>query len=218
MQNGQQSFFIDRSIYYCARAIEEQGRHGRDWKYNIKPVYTVAFINFEMQALGDNFRTDVALCDMDTKEPVSDKIRFIYLQLNKFKKTKEEDCENIFEWWIYNLKNMETMEQLAFTQQHRLFQRLSDVTEYAALSKEERRAYDADLKAYRDLTNTIEYAKEFAMEQGMAQGMAQGIEKGETREKEKTARLLADNGMDLAFIEKITGLTPERIRSIIGKD
>lgn len=31
--------------------------------------------------------------------------------------------------------------------------------QYASLNTEERRAYDADLKAYRDITNQLAYAK-----------------------------------------------------------
>ncbi len=51
------------------------------------------------------------------------------------------------------------MEQLAFIKQHHLFQRLSEMTEYAALNNEQRRVYDADLKAYRDLTNSFEFLR-----------------------------------------------------------
>ncbi len=50
---------------------------------------------------------------------------------------------------------METMEQLAFIKEHGLFKGLSEMTEYAALDKEQRRAYDADLKAYRDRKSVV---------------------------------------------------------------
>ena len=43
------------------------------------------------------------------------------------------------------------MERMAFTQEKSLFRELGDMAAYAALSEEDRMAYDADLKAYRDM-------------------------------------------------------------------
>ena len=46
MQNKYQPYFKKRSIYYVARSIVEQGERGGQWRYDIKAVYMVAFLNF----------------------------------------------------------------------------------------------------------------------------------------------------------------------------
>ncbi len=75
MQNAQQSYFIDRSIFYSSRSIVSQAMSGKDWRYEFKPVYVVSFLNFKMEDLGTKVRTTVGLCDRDTHKQVSDKIR-----------------------------------------------------------------------------------------------------------------------------------------------
>ena len=111
---------------------------------------------------------------------------------------------------------MEAMEQLAFIQQHRLFERLSKVTEYAALDKEQRRRYDADLKAYRDLTNSMRFVYSEGREDGHKEGRKEGREEGRKEEKMETARLLFDKGMDMGFISEITGLSHDEILEAIS--
>lgn len=96
MQNREQPFFKKRSIYYIAESIARQGEKGPEWRYNIKAVYLVAFLNFSLGDIGEKFRTDVALMDMQSKELFSEDMRLIYLQLPYFKKGAEE-CENDFE-------------------------------------------------------------------------------------------------------------------------
>ena len=66
MQNRDQPNFKKRSIYYISEAISRQGKRGADWRYDIKAVYLIAFLNFELNDIGPNFRTDVALMNMET--------------------------------------------------------------------------------------------------------------------------------------------------------
>lgn len=64
MQNKSQPYFKNRSVFYTSRSIIEQGEQGSDWEYDIKAVYLIALLNFRLEGLTDDFRTDVALMDM----------------------------------------------------------------------------------------------------------------------------------------------------------
>ena len=111
MQNKYQPYFKNRSIYYLSRSIVEQGERGSGWGYDVKAVYLVAFLNFKLNDISSEFRTDVALMDMKRHTLFSDKVRLTYLQLPYF--TKEaDDCENIFERIIYVLKNMDILQRM----------------------------------------------------------------------------------------------------------
>jgi predicted transposase/invertase (TIGR01784 family) len=148
MQYKYQPYFKERSIYYTARSIVEQGERGNEWRYNIEAVYLVAFLNFKISDISPDFRTDVALMDMERHTVFSDKVRLVYLQLPYF--TKEaDDCDTIFEKIIYTLKHMDILERMPWMAQNAVFQRLSEIAEVASLTKEERIKYDAGLKAYR---------------------------------------------------------------------
>ncbi len=198
MQNSSQLYFIERAIFYSSKAVVDQGVTGKDWQFEYMPVYLVSFLNFELENLQGRFRIDAALCDLETHKPISDKMRYIFMQLPRFGKKNPEECVSNFDKWMYLLINMNDMETMPFTQQRELFKRLEAVTSYASLNTEERRAYDADLKAYRDITNQLAYA-----------GM-----KGEAKKAREIARNLKSLGIKVSDISSATGLSESEIKSL----
>ena len=226
MQNKYQPYFKKRSIYYVSRSIVEQGERGSQWKYDIKAVYLVAFLNFKLSDISDDFRTDVALMDMKRRTVFSDKVRLIYLQLPYF--TKEaDDCENDFERIIYVLKHMDVLKRMPWILQDSVFKKLSEIAEVASLNKEERKQYDESLRHYRDTLIVMEGQYMEGEKKGRAEGRAEGLAEGEkkgraegrtegraegrTEEKLDNARKMKAKGFAVEDILDITGLTAEEI-------
>ena len=180
-------------------------------------MYFVALLNFYQEGIGKEFRTDVALYDMKSKELFSNDIRMIFLQLPYFKK-KETECENDFERWIYVLKHMEALNKLPWAAKSPIFKKVSEISDISSLSKEERIKYDHAIKVYRDSLCTYEYAIETGlrkgMEEGLRKGMEKGIEKGERIKALSIAKEMKKLNMDIAIIMKTTGLTAEDINNI----
>ena len=205
MQNQRQPFFKQRSIFYASEAISRQARKGREWRFDIKAVYLIAFLNFTLKDIGTTFRTDVALLDMRTKEVFSDKIRLIYLQLPYFNKEADE-CENDFERWIYVLKNMETINRLPWTAKSAVFKRLEEIAEVRALTKEEQMQYDHALKVYRDNYNTFQGAIE--------EGMKEGREKGRADKTKEVAQNMKKMGMSIEQIAQACGISVEEAEKL----
>lgn len=212
MQNQRQPFFKQRSIFYASEAISRQARKGREWRFDVKAVYLIAFLNFTLEDIGTTFRTDVALLDMRTKEVFSDKIRLIYLQLPYFNKEADE-CENDFERWIYVLKNMETINRLPWTAKSAVFKRLEEIAEVRALTKEEQMQYDHALKVYRDNYNTFQGAIEEGMKEGREKGLKEGKEEGIKEGREKGR---ADKTKEVAQNMKKMGMSIEQIAQACG--
>ena len=101
MQKKEQEYFADRALYYTARAIVQQGVRGI-WDYHLAPVYTVCFMDFVSESpMLKEFRTDLVLTDLQTRQRVSDRMRIVYLQLPLFDKHTEAECMDIFDCWIY---------------------------------------------------------------------------------------------------------------------
>ena len=220
MQNASQTNFLDRVIYYAARTVADQGKPGRDWRYQYDPVYCIALMNFELPEFAGRFRIDAGLCDLETRERVSDKIRCIMLQLPNFdKKDKEAECHTRLEQWTYNLINMPTMERLAFTNNNKLFKQLEERVSYATLKGSDKSTYDADLKAYRDMMGQLEFALDQGwkrgLEKGMAQGMAQGMEKGEKIMKERMVKSMAEKGLDVQIIAAIAEISVDAVKAML---
>ena len=233
MQNRGQEHFIDRALYYTSRVIVNQGIKG-EWDYDIRPVYTICFMNFvdPLLPLG-KLRTDMILADKDNGKMVSDKIRMVYLMLPFFEKT-ETECENDFERWIFVLKNMNTFERMPFLAKNAVFKKLAEISDLRTLSKKDMDKYEDSIRIMRDAYATYKYAIKTGledgrkqgleegmaqgMEKGMAQGMEKGMEKGKAEaERQKNiefAKLMLSDGDSTEKIQRYTGLTAEEINEI----
>ena len=201
MQNKSQPFFKDRALYYLSNAIARQGEKGTTWKYEVKAVYGVFFMNFHLEQGVEAMRRDIILANKETHKLFSDKMRFIFLELPSFKK-EEEECDNDFERWIYVLKNMETLNRLPFKAQKSVFKKLEQIVDIASMSKADRIKYDESIKKYRD---TLAVMSGQWLE-GKAEGLREGIA--------KVAKNMKAMGMPYEQIAAVTGLSEETIKSL----
>lgn len=209
MQYKSQPFFKSRSVFYTSKAIVNQGEKGAEWEYKLKPVYMIALLNFKLKDISDEFRTDVALMDMKHKTLFSDKVRQIYLQLPLFKKEPDE-CENVFDRFIYVLKHMDILERMPWAAQNSVFQKLASIAEVGALSKEDRIKYDESLRKFRDTISVMEGQRL----EGKAEGRAEGLTEGRTEGKTEVAVKLKAMGLSVSEITEATGLSPEQVEAL----
>ena len=205
MQNKSQPFFKDRALYYLSNAIARQGEKGTTWKYEVKAVYGVFFMNFHLEQGVEAMRRDIILANKETHKLFSDKMRFIFLELPSLKK-EEEKCYNDFERWIYVLKNMETLNRLPFKAQKSVFKKLEQIVDIASMSKADRIKYDESIKKYRD---TLAVMSGQWLE-GKAEGKAEGLQEGIA----KVAKNMKAMKMSDKQIAAATGLSEETIKSL----
>ena len=213
MQNKSQINFKERAIYYLSSAIARQGIKGSEWMFDIKAVYGVFFLNFTLKNSPEKLKTDVMLLDRETYQTFSDKLRFIFIELPCFKKA-EEECETDFERWIYVLKNVEILDRMPFKAYKAAFEKLEQITDIAALSKEERMKYDESIKVYRDIKATLAYSKKEGYEDGIAKGREQGRMEGRAEGRMEVARTMKNKGMSLELISEITQIPIEELDNL----
>mgnify|MGYP002761669688 CR=1 FL=1 len=122
----------------------------------------------------------------------------IYLMLPLF--TKEEDeCETDFERWIFVLKNMSTLERMPFMARNAVFQKLAEIADITALSKEDREKYDESIKVMRD--NIAAYKG--AIIEGRIEGKKEG--------KIEMVKIMLMENEPIDKIARYTGLAKEDI-------
>ena len=212
----------EAGLYYTARAIVQQGVRGI-WDYHLAPVYTVCFMDFVLDSpILKKFRTDLVLTDLQTHQRVSDRMRIVYLQLPLFDKHTEAECMDIFNCWIYIMKNMNMFEQMPFSEKYPVFRKLAEIGDLRKLSREELELYDEDIKNMRDIYATRKFDEKRGMEKGMAkgmakgraEGMAEGMAKGELSKGLEIARNLLAMGMSWSQIMQATGLTEDQLKQL----
>lgn len=146
------------------------------------------------------------LTDLQTHQRVSDRMRIVYLQLPLFDKHTEAECMDIFDCWIYIVKNMNMFEQMPFSEKYPVFRKLAEIGDLRKLSREELELYDEDIKNMRDIYAT----RKFDEKKGIEIGMAKGMEK----EKIATARRLLSMGLSDEQVSTATELPLEEIQKL----
>ena len=232
MQNAYQAHFKDRSLFYSTFPLREQASKGNDRDFKFNHIYTIALLNFNMNEDAidkENIRHHVQLCDTATHKIFYDKLEFIYVEIAKFNKTLEE-LETLYEKWLYALKNLYKLTQRPKELCDKVFDRLFEEAEIAKFTPQEVREYEASKKAYRDIKNSIDTAKQEGkqeglaegmelgmakgMEKGRAQGMEEGMAKGTIDEKIATAKRLLGMGVSDDQVAAITLLPLDHIEKL----
>ena len=196
MQNGVQKHFKDRALYYISGDIHNQGVKGRNWKYELVPVYGIYFMNWHFEEeYQDQLRIDIGLTDLSTGKLFSDKMRMIFIQIPLMTKS-EDECETNFERWIYVLKNMETLSRMPFAAQKAIFDRLGNLAMIEAMPEKDRNDYEESLRVYRDSITVYEDAVEVGMERGFKKGLQKGFEQGIEKGIEKGIEQGIEKGIE----------------------
>ena len=212
MQNAYQRFFKDRSLYYATFPIKEQAPKGADWDFNLSHVYVVALLNFDMKEDAFDEKAiahDVGLLDKKTKKVFNEKLTFKYVEIAKFDKTLDK-LRTLNDKWLYALKNLPTLGDRPKELRDKIFDKLFAEAEIAKFTKKELREYEDSLKAYRDIKNSLDTAREQGFEKGHEKGRAEGRDE---RSFEIAREMLAD-GESIEKIMRYTGLTETQIRDI----
>ena len=161
----------------------------------------------------EEIRHQEQLCDTATHKIFYDKLEFIYVEIAKFNKTLGE-LETLYEKWLYALKNLYKLTQRPKELCNKVFDRLFEEAEIAKFTPQEIREYEASKKAYRDIKNSIDTAKQEGKQEGLAEGMELGMEKGMNQKALDIARNMLSKGMEDATIMEITGLTREQLMQL----
>ena len=228
MQNAYQTYFKDRSLFYSTFPIREQAPKGSDWNFCLKKVYVVALLNYKMSDEAfdstDTIHT-IALMDTKTNKVFNAKLMFKYVEVGRFDKTDEE-LTSLSDKWMYVLKNLSRLDNRPSSLREKIFTKLFDAAAIARFSPNELREYEDSLKAYRDIKNSLDTAKEEGRaegrEEGRKEGRAEGREEGRAEGREEgraegiamVAKMMYAKGIDVDVIASMTGMTIDKIKAL----
>lgn len=200
MQNGEQEYFKDRSIYYSTFPIREQSMKGRGWNYALKRVYTICFLNFTFDG-NEEYSHEVKLIDQTTGEVFYDKLTYLYLEMPKYNKQLPQ-LDTLYDKWLYAIKHLGELEERPAELKEAIFNRLFEIAEIAKYTPEERQDYEESLKNFRDWYSCLTTAEK--------KGRAEGREEANIQNAQK----MKQKGFSAEDISDITGLTIEEIENL----
>ena len=240
MQKGYQKHFRERTVYYTTYPINEQGRHAHElylkrkaecgekgsglkfeWNYDLKPVTVVSILNFKFDHEEgwpqDRYHSSYRLREDSCHEVMTDVLRFVFLELGRFKKRIWE-LRTVFDKWMYLLKHMHEMVAIPKEFGDPLFTRLFLLAEINKFTSDEYKQYKKSLENMSDWDNIINSTADRSREEGRAEGRAEGREVGREEGRAENAlkvakEMLADD-MPIDKICKYTGLSVEEIEAL----
>ena len=190
MQKGEQQYFADRILYYLSRSIAPQGYKGKQlkdleaekkqfvsWDFNLKPVYGVFFLNFELSGYEPCPLRKIQFTINGTDKVFCDKVRAYTIELPDYRDYKESDCKTHLDYWNYIMTHMETMNtQLPFLNEKPIFNKVASIASMAAMHSDELQLYMDSVDAYRTTMAAFAFSE--------MKGEERGIAIGEERERE----------------------------------
>ena len=204
MQNAYQTYFKDRSLFYSTFPIREQAPKGSDWNFCLKKVYVVALLNYKMSdeafESSDTIHT-IALMDTKTNKVFNTKLMFKYVEVGRFDKTDEE-LTSLSDKWMYVLKNLSRLDNRPAALREKIFTKLFAAASVARFTPTELREYEDSLKAYRDIKNSLDTAKE------------EGREEGREQRNIEIAKKMLAAGMHIDIIINMTDLSKDEIEKL----
>lgn len=205
LQKAKQNYFKDRSVFYSSFPIQEQAQKG-NWDFRLEAVYTIGILDFVFDDHKDEKQLyHIVELKNQRNEVFFDKLKYIYLELPKFTK-REEELQTDFEKWLYVFRHLAELDDRPAKLRNRIFEKLFAVAEISNFSPEERDAYEASLKYYRDINNVVNTSREEGREEGRREGHEDATQ--------KIARRMLSEGMSTERIAKLTGLVVAQIEEL----
>lgn len=211
MQKSRQKYFSDRVLYYASFAIQQQSMIVKEkldnkseeirkrWNYHISKVYVICVLNYIMDASRpDKYRWDIVRMDRELKEPVSETLNEIYLEMPKFVLPLSA-CDTLYKKWLYVLNNIDIMERLPEELNNQIFRKLKSIVEVERMTPDQRLEYELSLSVERDLSAALDTSFE------------DGMEKGKAEEQRQIAANFKKQGVNIETIAQCTGLSVEEI-------
>ena len=210
----------ERTLYYGSKIIASELRSGSEYT-EIKPVILINILNFNLLE-GEDYCTETVTVSKKNREyEVIDKIKYFFIELPKFRKSKPDMSQKLEQWlafidyekgeWIEmatknNVKIKKAKEEMEYLTGEAATRRIAELRE----------KYIRDEAAIKSLAmeRGLQEGIERGIKQGIKQGIEQGIEQGEVKTKAEIAKKMKEEGINIETIIKITGISEEELNKL----
>ncbi|WP_264735468.1 Rpn family recombination-promoting nuclease/putative transposase [Wolbachia endosymbiont (group A) of Rhinocyllus conicus] len=215
MQVAKTKGFEKRAQYYAAKAYSRQADKG-DQYHDLKEIIFIAIADCILFPDKSEYKSKHTIRDEYTNEHDLKDFYFIFIELPKFPKTKEDQLSSIVEKWVYFFRyadetSEEELERIIGSDL--IIKRAYEELNRFNWSEKEFIAYEQEIKRIRDeqavLAQKLDDAKQ--------EGILIGHEKGKIEGKIEVAKNSLKAGVSIDVIAQITGLSNSEISQLKEK-
>lgn len=191
---------LDKRItFYSARGYASQLDASENY-YKLKPVIFIGILNFEyMQS--PNYLSRHLILDAETQEHKLKDLEFSFIELPKFKKTKNE-LNTLVEKWVFFIKNAENLDVIPENIDDEGLKSAYQEADRHTWTREELEEYE-----YARMRETDEIAEKMLVEEKAKMQEKFGIAKTMLADKEPNERIAKYTGLTLEQVEKLRAET-----------
>ncbi len=226
VQQSSESDFLSRILYESSKSIVEHIGIGDDYG-KVKKVYSINIVYFNF-GIGTDYlyhgQTSFTGVNTHDKLRITRKQRnalkicapeeifpeYYIVRVNQYDKP-EDKVETPLEEWLDYLKNGRIKDDTAVPGLAEAREKLL----YLMMSREEQQRYFRYMDHVKFERNALETSRieglNEGMEKGRVEGRAEGRAEGEAKKNLEIARRMLSEGLDIALICKISGLTEKEI-------
>ena len=207
MQMNWNEEFKKRVIMNASKAIMKQVGPAELFT-KIQPVYSLNLLNEgKFQPDTEDFYHDYAILNVDHPERSLDYLRFVFVELPKFKPRNVQEKKMAVLWLRFLTEiNEETKEVPAELMENEQIRKALSIVEKSAMTEAQLYAYER----FWDQVNREYVLADANFKDGLAKGMAEG----RAEERLSNARSLKVNGVPLDIIAKSLNLTDKEIAEL----
>ncbi|WP_253303140.1 Rpn family recombination-promoting nuclease/putative transposase [Wolbachia endosymbiont of Phyllotreta cruciferae] len=231
MQVAKTKGFEKRAQYYAAKAYSRQADKG-DQYHDLKEIIFIAIADCILFPDKSEYKSKHTIRDEDTNEHDLKDFYFIFIELPKFSKTKEDQLSNIVEKWVYFFKyadetSEEKLERIIGSDViiKKAYEELNRFNwsekEFIAYEQEIKRILDEKAVLAQKLDDATQKGRQEGIligeERGIKIGAEKGREEGEKQAKISVAKNSLKAGVSIDVIAQITGLSHSEILQLRKK-
>ncbi|RDD35195.1 transposase [Wolbachia endosymbiont of Cylisticus convexus] len=216
MQVAKTKGFEKRAQYYAAKAYSRQADKG-DQYHDLKEIIFIAIADCILFPDKSEYKSKHTIRDEDTNEHDLKDFYFIFIELPKFPKTKEDQLSSIVEKWVYFFRyadetSEEELERIIGSDL--IIKRAYEELNRFNWSEKEFIAYEQEIKRIRDEQAVLAQKLDDATHKGRLEGIQIGHEKGRKEREIEVAKNLLKAGISIDIISQTTGLPPDEIKQL----
>jgi len=192
--------YKDRMLFYSAVAIRKEVTP-QSTSYNLPRIYVLALLNFQLEAVQQDYHHTIMLYDLEHREVFYNKLTFVYIELPRFTKGSKELVSEE-ERWLYALRTMGEAKTRPQELSGPIFESLFESAKISTFDDVNLNMVAETMIDQADRNDEIAWG----VKKGLEQGLEQGIEQGKELDKIETTQGMLAKGYDWTTITDITHL------------
>lgn len=217
MQVAKEKGFEKRAQYYASKAYVSQANNGGEFQ-DLKEIIFLAIADFVMFPNKNGYKSDHVILDKESYENDLKDFSFTFIELPKFNKDIDQ-LKNMTDKWSYFFKHADEtsekdLQKLVGSDQ--IIERAFEELNRFSWNDQELLTYDQTQKYEWCYNASMAQKFDEGKAQGIAEGKAQGIAEGKAEAMLIMAKSLIDQGVAMETICVATGLSKEKIETLLG--